>query len=203
MLKRIFTGSRRRRRLGLAGAATVLAAAGALTVQTLAAPTASAEPSGCKDVDRYTVCTTFPTDHAPDTAISDEMARHIDHTESGDEIKLAMYLWELKSGDSDAPEKVAGSLVEAKKRGVEVRIVLGAVDDISGGVDRNKGFRDLMKSNGIEVTDCPDSCQDVDPNGRLGAMHNKFFLIKHGGSNNILETSSNLSTGQVSSYQNM
>lgn len=193
----------RRRRVFVTAATAVLAAAGAVTVTTLAGPQAAAEPSGCSNMDRYTVCTTYTPDHKPDTAISDEMARHIDHTERGDSIRAAMYLWELKDDGSNAPEKVANALVAAKKRGVDVKVVLGAVDDISDGDKRNQRFRDLMNANGIHLTNCEDACQDTSPNGRKGAMHNKFFLIQNGGSNNVLLSSSNLSVGQVSDFQNM
>src|SRR5690606_20680417 len=132
-----------------------------------------------------------------------EITRHIEQTESGDTIRLAMYEWELADDDSDGPENIAEALVAAKERGVDVKAVIGDTTDIRDGEDVNAKLRGLLNDSAIPYEVCEDACVDVDPDNRKGAMHNKFFLIDHGDGNTILQSSANLIEVQARSPQNM
>ncbi|GAA4899891.1 hypothetical protein GCM10023223_13900 [Stackebrandtia albiflava] len=158
------------------------------------ATAATTDSSGCTHTGRYTVCTTDPRVHADgkDLTIVEEIQRRIDATDEGAAIRVAMYEWDL--------DRVSRDLVDAKARGVDVRVVIGTNDDRP---DRNDENIAILRSGGIPVTQCADACL---PNGdgvRAGAMHNKFFLISDASGDTVVQTSSNLTVGQVMKHQNL
>ena len=202
MLSRPFSGAHRTRMLAAVGAAAAVA-----TTAIVAANVHAESNDGlgsCHDTgDGYGVCVTMPVDDKPDETINSEMARHIEATEKGDTIRMAMYEWQLADDESDGPERIAEALVDAHDRGVDAEVVLGDTTDLRDGKDVNKKLRQLLNDSGVPYKVCMDACVDVDPDNRKGAMHNKFVLIERGDDNTILQSSANLLEVQARSPQNM
>lgn len=154
----------------------------------------TASTDQCTASGRYTVCTTDPRLHADgkDLTIVEEFQRRIQATGSGDAVHVAMYEWNLK--------RVANDLVAAVGRGVDVRVVIGRND---GNPTGNDEVIAILSAGGIPVTQCVDACLPNRDGVRAGAMHNKFMLINDAGGKTVVQTSSNLTVGQVQRHQNL
>ncbi|MFD0558625.1 phosphatidylserine/phosphatidylglycerophosphate/cardiolipin synthase-like enzyme [Stackebrandtia endophytica] len=159
--------------------------------QTRAAPSAAAQ---CTTSDRYTMCTTDPRLHpdGKDLTIVEEFQRRIQATGTGARIQIAMYEWTLK--------RVADDLVAAKNRGVTVQVVIGRND---GDPTRNDEVIAILRGGDIPVTQCADACLPNRDGVKAGAMHNKFMLIEDAGVKTVVQTSTNLTVGQVQKFQNL
>ncbi|MFD9329108.1 phosphatidylserine/phosphatidylglycerophosphate/cardiolipin synthase family protein [Streptomyces sp. NPDC060065] len=166
----------------------------ALVMTSLTAPPANAGtpeiPGTCDESGNYEVCFTYAGDGDPDYLITQRIKGKIDATASSpgadDYIRVAMYEW----GTSGYGDDIAESLIEAAKNGVSVRVVLGDATPQS--------VADRFKDKGIDAVRCANACT-----GESGAMHNKFFLIKHNTSKLVLQTSTNLTETQAEHAQNL
>ncbi|MFV0138003.1 phospholipase D-like domain-containing protein [Streptomyces sp. HMX87] len=161
-----------------------------LLLMAISAPPAAALPSpDCKENGNYEVCFTYGG------TIQDLVARKIkakiDATasspQSGDYIRVAMYAWTFEDGGYG--REIFDSLKRAAQNGVSVRVVTG---DESAEVKR--AFDDA----GIDANYCADACT-----GETGSMHNKFFLIRKGDTQLVLQSSSNLTLSQAKHAQNL
>ena len=148
----------------------------------------------CTTAGRYTVCTTDPRLHpeGKDLTIVEELQRRIQATSSGAHIQIAMYEWTLK--------RVADDLVAAKNRGVTVQVVIGRNDD---NPTRNDEIISILRGGGIPVAQCDDACLPNRNGVKAGAMHNKFMLVDDAGVKTVVQTSTNLTVGQVQKFQNL
>lgn len=167
----------------------------ALMMSVISAPSASAETSDCEvsASGRYETCFIYGAG-IQDPLLVSKIKGKIDATaaaaaagETGDHyIRIALYNWFADGGGTD----IAKSLVEAQRSGVSVRVVIGPSDS---------GIRDQLVDGGIDVKYCGNSCMDTDH----GSMHNKFFLIKKGDTELVLQSSSNLGAFQAQHAQNL
>ncbi|MFF5101050.1 phosphatidylserine/phosphatidylglycerophosphate/cardiolipin synthase family protein [Streptomyces sp. NPDC000134] len=158
----------------------------------VSAPSASAAEGTCSESGNYEVCFTYGSG-VEDRIIARKIKAKIDATaeaaaagESGDYIRIALYTW----GTDGGATAVADSLVNAASSGVSVRIVVGFIDST---------VESKFAKAGIDLVKCPNSCQDPDH----GSMHNKFFVIKKGDTELVMQTSSNFSAWQAMHSQNL
>lgn len=164
---------RRRFALAIAGALLLLAAV------PLPAPAAG---TGCTRAGDYTVCRSDPGGAVKDTSIIDEIVRRIDATGKGDTVRAAVYQWSL-----DKPvTPLADAMVNAKRRGADVRAVVGR---LGGKPAANDAVIDRLESAGIDVKQCANACLPNAEGTRRGPDHNRFFLIEHDGRPTVLVTS--------------
>lgn len=91
-----------------------------------------------------------------------------------------------------AGQPLANALADAANAGVSVRVV---VDTIDSNVEA------VLDGANIDLNKCGQACvyDGTDP----GAMHNKFFLIKKGDTQLVLQSSSNVGETQAQHAQNM
>lgn len=158
-----------------------MAAAGAVLVAVAVPAPASAAATGCTRTGDYTVCRTDPKG-GKDTSIVDEIVRQVDATRKGDTVRAAVYQW--KNDPPVAP--LAKSLVNAKKRGVDVRAVVGRRSDLPA---MNDAVIKQLKAAGVKVSQCDGGCLPNAAGTRKGPDHNRFFLISRGGTPTVLVTS--------------
>ncbi|MEW1546295.1 phospholipase D-like domain-containing protein [Streptomyces tsukubensis] len=160
----------------------------------IAAPPAAAAPGICSEQGNYEVCVTYGGPGNADTLIPRKIKAKIDATattpQSGDYIRVAMYTWD----NSGYGTEIADSLVRAAQNGVSVRIVVGSVDQT---------LRTKFVNAGIDLRTCPDACMKNPDGTWSGAMHNKFFVIRKGATELVLQTSANLSDWQARHAQNL
>lgn len=176
-------------------AVSVIAAlVAAAAIQVSGGGRAEAETSGCATEGRYRVCTTKPDTVAgeQDFTIINEVQRQIRGARSGGEIRIAMYKLMLK--------RVAYDLVNAKRRGVDVKVVVGTNDNHP---DRNVEAVRILRAGGVDVNECVEGCLPNRDGRYRGAMHNKFLIVKSARSTTVTQTSSNLSGPQTEWHQNL
>ncbi|RRS02149.1 phospholipase D-like domain-containing protein [Glycomyces terrestris] len=158
-----------------------LVAAGAFLMSVAAPAPAAAAATGCTRTGSYTVCRTNPGGAVKDPAIIDEIVRQIDATGKGDTVRAAVYQWSL-----DKPvTPLAEAMVDAKRRGVDVRAVVG---QLSTNPTSNNPVISKLKGAGIPVRQCKGACLPNADGDREGPMHNRFFLIERDGSPTVLVT---------------
>jgi hypothetical protein len=159
-----------------------LAAAGALLMAAAVPAPASAAASGCTRTGDYTVCLADPGGTVKDTTIINELVRQIDATGKGDTVRAAVYQWSL-----DKPVgQLADAMVNAKKRGADVRAVLG---QLSSNPSANNPVINKFKAAGIKVKQCKGGCLPNADGTRKGPDHNRFFLIEKDGEPKVFVTS--------------
>ncbi|ADD42790.1 phospholipase D-like domain-containing protein [Stackebrandtia nassauensis] len=176
-------------------AVSVIAALVVVTaIQVCGGGRAEAETSGCATDGRYRVCTTNPDTVAggQDFTIVDEVQRQIRGAKKGGEIRIAMYKLMLK--------RVAYDLVDAQRRGVDVKVVVGTNDNHP---DRNVEAVRILRSGGVKVVECVEGCLPNRDGRHRGAMHNKFLIVRSAGGTTVTQTSSNLSSPQTEWHQNL
>ena len=174
-----------------------MAAAGVLLAALTLTVSAEADEAGtgCTQTGGYTMCATDPNG-AKDTAIVSEIVRQVDATGAGDTIRAAVYQWTL-----DAPvAPLADAMIAARKRGVDVRAVLGTRSDRPAANDPAIG---KLKAAGVTVRQCSGSCLPNALGTRKGPMHNRFFLIEQGGAPTVLVTSFNFTWSQTTQAHNL
>ncbi|MEU1470842.1 phospholipase D-like domain-containing protein [Streptomyces sp. NPDC005761] len=187
MTKNPWAGRFRSFRFALLGLMSVLFTA-------VSVPPAVAAEGTCSEDGNYEVCVTYGGEGNVDTLIPRKIKAKIDATagaaQSGDYIRGAMYTWESTGYGAE----VADSLVQAAQSGVSVRLVVGSIQST---------LRDKFVNAGIDLRICADACMKDPDNAWSGAMHNKFFVIKKGDTQLVLQTSMNLSSWQAQHAQNM
>lgn len=163
-------------------------------IQALGGVRAQAATPGCATTGRYLVCATNPetAEAGRDYAVIDEIRRQILASKPGGAIRIAMYKMTI--------HRIAHDLVDARKRGVDVKAVLGTNDHHP---DRNEAVIRILRAGGVPVTVCVDSCLPNRNGDRRGAMHNKFIIISGGGTKTVTQTSSNLTGSQAGWHQNL
>lgn len=158
-----------------------MAAAGAVLVAVAVPAPASAAAIGCERTGDYTVCRTDPKG-GKDTAIVDEIVGQISGAKKGDTVRAAVYQWTL-----DKPvAPLAQALVDAKKRGADVRAVVGERSDRKS---LNDPVIKKLRAAGVKVTQCNGGCLPNASGTRKGPDHNRFFLLTKGGAPTVLVTS--------------
>jgi hypothetical protein len=159
-----------------------LALAGALLFALAVPAPAPAAATGCTRTTDYTVCRADPGGAVKDTSIISEIVRQLDATGKGDTVRAAAFRWTL-----DKPiTPLADAMVNAKRRGADVRAVVGrAGSDPS----ENDPVIDRFKAAGIDVKQCPNACLPTADGTRKGPAHNRFFLIERDGAPTVLVTS--------------
>lgn len=140
-----------------------------------------ASGTGCVDAGRHTVCRTDPRG-GKDASIVAEIAAQIDRTGEGDTVRAAVYQWTLKGG----VRPVADAMVRAKRRGVDVKVVLGT---LSSKPSMNDPVKRLFRNAGIAVAQCRTACLPNRDGRRAGPDHNRFFLIERDGAPTVVTTS--------------
>src|SRR5690606_27816187 len=86
---------------------------------------AAASWSGCQTQGNFETCHTDPPGSGgEDTTIVDRLGQLVQSTNAGDTIRIAMFTWSRK--------RLATDVIEAKKRGVDVRVVF---DQKGGGAE--------------------------------------------------------------------
>jgi phosphatidylserine/phosphatidylglycerophosphate/cardiolipin synthase-like enzyme len=158
------------------------------------APPASALDGGCSENGNYEVCFTYGAG-TEDRLLAAKVKAKIDATSDASAadpdgtyyVRVALYAWGTDGGGT----AVANSLARAARNGVSVRIVIGSAAQEILDILRDAGITDIKK--------CESSCMPP----YAGAMHNKFFLIKKGATELVLQSSSNLSKSQAQHAQNM
>jgi phosphatidylserine/phosphatidylglycerophosphate/cardiolipin synthase-like enzyme len=163
-------------------------------------PAAAAVPASgiCSEQGNYEVCVTYgapnPANPVQDVLISRKIKAKIDATadnpQSGDYIRAAMYDWQTTGYGLE----IAQALVRAKNNGVSVRLVVGTI---------HATIKSMFTTAGIDLRICPDSCIKESDGLFHGAMHNKFFVVKHGLTKLVLQSSMNLNTTQAQHAQNL
>jgi hypothetical protein len=174
-----------------------LAAAGALLAALTVTVSAEADATGtgCARTGSYTMCSTDPNG-AKDTAIVSEIVQQVDATGAGDTIRAAAYQWTL-----DPPvAALANAMVAAEQRGVDVQAVIGTRSDRPAANDPVIG---KLRAAGVKVRKCSGSCLPNANGTRKGPMHNRFFLIEHGGAPTVLVTSFNFTWSQTTQAHNL
>lgn len=169
----------------------------ALVMTALTTPPANAaepaNPGKCDEYGSYEVCVTYAGKGTPDNLIYQRIKGKLDATASSpganDYIRVSMYEWDINSTYGKA---IAGSLKTAHDNGVSVRVVLG-------GESVNDQAKAYFEGAGIDVEKCSGSCTE-EPGG---TNHNKFFLIKKGTTELVLQTSTNLTDSQGEHAQNL
>src|SRR5690606_10625230 len=127
---------------------------------------AAASWAGCQTQGNFETCHTDPPGSGgEDTTIVDRLGQLVRSTNAGDTIRIAMFTWSRK--------RLATDVIEAKKRGVDVRVVF---DQKGGGAEP----AEMMKAEGVPVTVCVNSCLGDKIN------HNKFFLFDIGGQRSVV-----------------
>lgn len=120
-----------------------------------------------------------------------EVERAIDHAPKGSTIRIANYLFDLKS-----PAK---KLILAHRRGVHIQMI---IDDapLSKQTKRVRKAIGTNKSKPSFVTRCKNSCMSSQP----GVMHAKFYLFSQSGSSTWVSmiSSANLYTGNSNTSWN-
>jgi phosphatidylserine/phosphatidylglycerophosphate/cardiolipin synthase-like enzyme len=172
-------------------------AAGALLAAMLGPGSeAEAAVTGCRNLDGYTVCLTDPVSGKRDTAIADEIARRIGQTGKGDSIRAAAYSWTF-----DNPVRpIADAIIEAKQRGVDVRVVVGRA---GSGQKQNDAVVAEFKRVKIPVTQCDGACLPNGSGDRKGPMHNRFFAIERDGKPTVITTTLNFTGFQTTQAHTM
>ncbi|GAA2283506.1 hypothetical protein GCM10009853_042580 [Glycomyces scopariae] len=174
-----------------------LAAAGAFLLALVAVPApASAASLGCTRTGAYTVCRTDPGGRAQDDAIVDELVRQIDATGKGDTVRAAVYQWSLNKPVGP----LAQAMVDAKKRGADVRAVVG---QLNSSPSANDPVIDKFKAAGIPVKQCKGGCLPNANGTRQGPDHNRFFLIEKDGVPTVLVTSLSFVRSHTTQANNM
>lgn len=174
-----------------------LAAAGAMlaVLAATAVPPPAAAAAACTRTGSYTVCRTNPGG-GKDNAIVVEVAKQIDATKKGDTVRAAVYQWTL-----DKPvAPLAQALVDAQKRGVDVRAVVGQRSDKPSGND--PVIRGL-KAAGVKVSQCKGGCLPNSGGTTKGPDHNRFFLIESGGKPTVLVTSFSFTASHATQSHNL
>ncbi|THV43533.1 phospholipase D-like domain-containing protein [Glycomyces buryatensis] len=161
-------------------------------------PAASAQAAGgtgCVQLKGFTVCRTSPGG-GTDTSIVSEVARQIDKTGKGDTVRAAVYQWTL-----DRPVRpVADAMVAAKKRGADVKAVVG---QLGGNPGLNNPVINLFKRNGIAVHQCRGGCLPNGSGSAKGPDHNRFFLIERDGNPTVAVTSFNFTRFHATQAHNL
>ncbi|ADD45340.1 phospholipase D-like domain-containing protein [Stackebrandtia nassauensis] len=182
-LRRLNHSSRTKRTLIYASALAVVAA-GTVGATTYAQADASTRAGGCTASGAYEVCFNDPAGGS-DPLIETRLRELTRSAESGDSIRVSLYTW--------TRAELANDLVAAKKRGVDVKVVL----DGHNKTDGNAGYT-VLRDGGVPVTSCSD-------NGCIGSNvnHNKLYLFNIDGVKQSVLSSANLSTAQTGWYNNL
>ena len=173
------------------------ASATALIMATITgAPGAQAARStGCVQLTGHTVCRTDPRGGA-DTSIVKEIVRQIDRTGRGDTVRASVFQWTL-----DGPVRpVADAVVDAKRRGVDVKVVIGQRASAPAG---NNAVISRFKSAGVDVKQCKGACLPNPSGQSKGPDHNRFFLIERDGRPTVVTTSFNFTRFHVTQAHNL
>jgi len=177
-----------RRLIALAAAGTMMLAFGAV------AP-ASAAATGCDRTGAYTVCRTDPQG-GKDGSIIAEVVRQINGAQSGDKVRAAVYQWTLENPILP----VAEAMIAAKKRGADVRAVIGQRSDRP---DMNDPVINKLKAAGIKVHQCEGGCLPNANGTRKGPDHNRFFLVEKDGAPTVLVTSFSFTRTHLTQAHNL
>ncbi|WP_158299674.1 phospholipase D-like domain-containing protein [Glycomyces paridis] len=172
-----------------------MAAVGAVLAATAVPAPAAAAATGCERTGDYTVCRTDPKG-GKDASIVDELVRQIDATRKGDTVRAAVYQWTLEP--RIAP--LADAMVEAERRGVDVRAVVGQRADKPAA---NDPVIRRLKGAGVKVHQCEGGCLPNAAGTRKGPDHNRFFLIDRGGSPTVLVTSFSFTKSHLKQAHNL
>ncbi|MCH7231133.1 phospholipase D-like domain-containing protein [Glycomyces sp. L485] len=178
------------------------AAVAAATTAAIAAATVTgggtaqaAGSTGCVQLNGHTVCRTDPRGGS-DTSIVKEIVRQIDRTGRGDTVRASVYQWTLER----PVRPVAESLIKAKRRGVDVKVVIGRRGSAPAA---NNAVIAEFKDAGIAVKQCKGACLP-NPAGRTkGPNHNRFFLIERDDRPTVITTSFNFTRFHTTQAHNL
>lgn len=138
-----------------------------------------------------------PVDGSPDTALEEVILGLLAKAAPGSEVRAAWYTFSRR--------RMAAGFVEAARRGVDVRIVLGNTNVNDGCVDW-AAVADLKAGLGADhVTICR-PCQDGGGCQGTGINHNKFMTLSRltdGSSNVVVQSSANLTNPQLHEHNNL
>ena len=124
-----------------------------------------------------------------DYTLETQLKSLLTHTPAGAQVRVSLYQWSRST--------MADAFIAAARRGVDVQVVLDGSNKDRVAVDK---LRAGLGAGKVTLCTARDACIGT------GINHNKFFLfskLDDGSTNVVVQSSANLTAGQLSEHNNM